>query len=260
LIGFAFGGAGDDEDDMIRDLIGDKQTSDLVLNGIPKMLGVDMSGKVGASNMFSLFPFMDTKPSEGEDFWKDLVVSAMGPTGSLGERALRGFAYASQGDWAKGAEAVAPTGIANLMKAIRFSTEGVTTKAGDVHIPGEEFTLFDGVMQAAGLPTNKTTDRNRIMGSLIRHEEWFDGQQSQLVHDYKEAWKARDSKSMMRLRREFLELNKLRREQGFKPAKMSVMTKAPIKQRKRELQGQGIGSTVGYKPSNRRFIEEQLKK
>lgn len=260
LIGFAFGGAGDDEDDMIRDLIGDKQTSDLVLNGIPKMLGVDMSGKVGASNMFSLFPFMDTKPSEGEDFWKDLVVSAMGPTGSLGERALRGFAYASQGDWAKGAEAVAPTGIANLMKAIRFSTEGVTTKAGDVHIPGEEFTLFDGVMQAAGLPTNKTTDRNRIMGSLIRHEEWFDGQQSQLVHDYKEAWKARDSKSMMRLRREFIELNKLRREQGFKPAKMSVMTKAPIKQRKRELQGQGIGSTVGYKPSNRRFIEEQLKK
>lgn len=260
LIGFAFGGAGDDEDDMIRDLIGDKQTSDLVLNGIPKMLGVDMSGKVGASNMFSLFPFMDTKPSEGEDFWKDLVVSAMGPTGSLGARALRGFAYASQGDWAKGAEAVAPTGIANLMKAIRFSTEGVTTKAGDVHIPGEEFTLFDGVMQAAGLPTNKTTDRNRIMGSLIRHEEWFDGQQSQLVHDYKEAWKARDSKSMMRLRREFLELNKLRREQGFKPAKMSVMTKAPIKQRKRELQGQGIGSTVGYKPSNRRFIEEQLKK
>lgn len=260
LIGFAFGGAGDDEDDMIRDLIGDKQTSDLVLNGIPKMLGVDMSGKVGASNMFSLFPFMDTKPSEGEDFWKDLVVSAMGPTGSLGERALRGFAYASQGDWAKGAEAVAPTGIANLMKAIRFSTEGVTTKAGDVHIPGEEFTLFDGVMQAAGLPTNKTTDRNRIMASLIRHEEWFDGQQSQLVHDYKEAWKARDSKSMMRLRREFLELNKLRREQGFKPAKMSVMTKAPIKQRKRELQGQGIGSTVGYKPSNRRFIEEQLKK
>ena len=260
LIGFAFGGAGDDEDDMIRDLIGDKQTSDLVLNGIPKMLGVDMSGKVGASNMFSLFPFMDTKPSEGEDFWKDLVVSAMGPTGSLGERALRGFAYASQGDWAKGAEAVAPTGIANLMKAIRFSTEGVTTKAGDVHIPGEEFTLFDGVMQAAGLPTNKTTDRNRIMGSLIRHEEWFDGQQSQLVHDYKEAWKAHDGKSMMRLRREFLELNKLRREQGFKPAKMSVMTKAPIKQRKRELQGQGIGSTVGYKPSNRRFIEEQLKK
>ena len=260
LIGFAFGGAGDDEDDMIRDLIGDKQMSDLVLNGIPKMLGVDMSGKVGASNMFSAFPFMDTKPSEGEDFWKDLVVSAMGPTGSLGERALRGFAYASQGDWAKGAEAVAPTGIANLMKAIRFSTEGVTTKAGDVHIPGEEFTLFDGVMQAAGLPTNKTTDRNRIMGSLIRHEEWFDGQQSQLVHDYKEAWKARDSKSMMRLRREFIELNKLRREQGFKPAKMSVMTKAPIKQRKRELQGQGIGSTVGYKPSNRRFIEEQLKK
>lgn len=260
LIGFAFGGAGDDEDDMIRDLIGDKQMSDLVLNGIPKMLGVDMSGKVGASNMFSAFPFMDTKPSEGEDFWKDLVVSAMGPTGSLGERALRGFAYASQGDWAKGAEAVAPTGIANLMKAIRFSTEGVTTKAGDVHIPGEEFTLFDGVMQAAGLPTNKTTDRNRIMGSLIRHEEWFDGQQSQLVHDYKEAWKARDSKSMMRLRREFIELNKLRREQGFKPAKMSVMTKAPIKQRKRELQGQGIGSTVGFKPSNRRFIEEQLKK
>lgn len=260
LIGFAFGGAGDDEDDMIRDLIGDKQMSDLVLNGIPKMLGVDMSGKVGASNMFSAFPFMDTKPSEGEDFWKDLVVSAMGPTGSLGERALRGFAYASQGDWAKGAEAVAPTGIANLMKAIRFSTEGVTTKAGDVHIPGEEFTLFDGVMQAAGLPTNKTTDRNRIMGSLIRHEEWFDGQQSQLVHDYKEAWKARDSKSMMRLRRELIELNKLRREQGFKPAKMSVMTKAPIKQRKRELQGQGIGSTVGYKPSNRRFIEEQLKK
>ena len=259
-LGALFGAGGDDEDDWIRTLVGDKQTSDFLLNGIPKALGVDMSGKVGAGNMLSPFPFLETKPSEGEDFWKDMVVAALGPTGSLGERVMRGYSYASQGDWSKGTEAIAPTGISNLLKAFRFSTEGVTTKAGDVQIPGEDYTFFDAVMQTAGLPTNKTTDRTRHMGSLIRHEEYFEGKQKQLVHDYKEAWKAKDSKAMMQLRRQFIELNKERRAQGFQPVKMSSMTKAPIQQRKREYQGQAVGSTVGVKRSNRLFVEDMMKK
>lgn len=259
-LGALFGAGGDDEDDWIRTLVGDKQTSDFLLNGIPKALGVDMSGKVGAGNMLSPFPFLETKPSEGEDFWKDMVVAALGPTGSLGERVMRGYSYASQGDWSKGAEAIAPTGISNLLKAFRFSTEGVTTKAGDVQIPGEDYTFFDAVMQTAGLPTNKTTDRTRHMGSLIRHEEYFEGKQKQLVHDYKEAWKAKDSKAMMQLRRQFIELNKERRAQGFQPVKMSSMTKAPIQQRKREYQGQAVGSSVGVKRSNRLFVEDMMKK
>lgn len=260
VLGKALGEGGDDEDDWIRDMVGDKGTSDFLLNGIPKALGVDMSGKVGAGNMFNPFPFLEKSPTEGEDYWKDLVVNALGPTGSLGERALRGFGYASQGDWAKGAEAVAPTGISNLMKAIRFSTDGVTTKAGDVQIPGESYTLLDAVMQTAGLPTNKTTDRTRAMGSLIRHEEYFEGKQKQLVHDYKEAWRAKDGKAMTQLRRQFIELNKERRAQGFQPVKMSSMTKAPIQQRKREYQGQAVGSTVGVKRSNRLFVEDMMKK
>lgn len=258
-MGFVFGG-GDDDDDMIRDYIKDKETSDLLLNGIPKWLGIDMSQKVGASSMFSLFPFMDTKPQDGEDFWKDVVVSLMGPTGSLGERAFRAIQYGSQGDYYKGVEAAAPTGVANVMKAFRFGTEGVTTKAGDVHIPGEDFTFMELVAQAAGLPPNKITDRNRVMGSLIRHEEWYDKEQNQINHDYKEAFRARDTRGMMEARKRHRELNERRREEGFKIIPMSRLTKTATDQRKRERKGQAIGSTVGVKPSNRRFIQDQLKK
>lgn len=258
-MGFVFGG-GDDEDDMIRDYIKDKETSDLLLNGIPKWLGIDMSQKVGASSMFSLFPFMDTKPQDGEDFWKDVVVSLMGPTGSLGERAFRAIQYGSQGDYYKGVEAAAPTGVANVMKAFRFGTEGVTTKAGDVHIPGEDFTFMELVAQAAGLPPNKITDRNRVMGSLIRHEEWYDKEQNKINHDYKEAFRARDTRGMMEARKRHRELNERRREEGFKIIPMSRLTKTATDQRKRERKGQAIGSTVGVKPSNRRFIQDQLKK
>ena len=258
-MGFVFGG-GDDDDDMIRDYIKDKETSDLLLNGIPKWLGIDMSQKVGASSMFSLFPFMDTKPQDGEDFWKDVVVSLMGPTGSLGERAFRAIQYGSQGDYYKGIEAAAPTGVANVMKAFRFGTEGVTTKAGDVHIPGEDFTFMELVAQAAGLPPNKITDRNRLMGSLIRHEEWYDKEQNKINHDYKEAFRARDTRGMMEARKRHRELNERRREEGFKIIPMSRLTKTATDQRKRERKGQAIGSTVGVKPSNRRFIQDQLKK
>ena len=259
LMGFVFGG-GDDDDDMIRDYIKDKETSDLLLNGIPKWLGFDMSQKVGAGNMLSPFPFLDTKPQEGKEFWQDLVVAAMGPSGSLGDRAFRALQYGYQGEYYKGVETMAPTGVANVMKAFRFGTEGVTTKAGDVHIPGEDFTLGDLVAQAAGLPPNKITDRTRVMGSLIRHEKWYDEKQDQINRDFKRAFKERDRRAMMEARKRHRELNERRREEGFKIVPMSRLTKTATDQRKREFKGQAIGSTVGVKPSNRRFIQDQLKK
>ena len=259
LMGFVFGG-GDDDDDMIRDYIKDKETSDLLLNGIPKWLGFDMSQKVGAGNMLSPFPFLDTKPQEGKEFWQDLVVAAMGPSGSLGDRAFRALQYGYQGEYYKGVETMAPTGVANVMKAFRFGTEGVTTKAGDVHIPGEDFTLGDLVAQAAGLPPNKITDRTRVMGSLIRHEKWYDEKQDQINRDFKQAFKERDRRAMMEARKRHRELNERRREEGFKIVPMSRLTKTATDQRKREFKGQAIGSTVGVKPSNRRFIQDQLKK
>lgn len=258
-MGFVFGGS-DDDDDMIRDYIKDKETSDLLLNGIPKWLGIDMSQKVGAGNMLSPFPFLEVKPQNGEDLWKDIVVSLMGPTGSLGERAFRAIQYGYQGDYYKGVEAAAPTGVANVMKAFRFGSDGVTTKAGDVHIPGEDFTFMELVAQAAGLPPNKITDRNRVMGSLIRHEEWYDKEQNRINHDYKEAFRTRDTRGMMEARKRHRELNEQRREEGFKVVPMSRLTKTATDQRKREFKGQAIGSTVGVKPSNRRFIQDQLKK
>ena len=259
LMGFVFGG-GDDDDDMIRDYIKDKETSDLLLNGIPKWLGFDMSQKVGAGNMLSPFPFLDTKPQEGKEFWQDLVVAAMGPSGSLGDRAFRALQYGYQGEYYKGVETMAPTGVANVMKAFRFGTEGVTTKAGDVHIPGEDFTLGELVAQAAGLPPNKITDRTRVMGSLIRHEKWYDEKQDQINRDFKRAFKERDRRAMMEARKRHRELNERRREEGFKIVPMSRLTKTATDQRKREFKGQAIGSTVGVKPSNRRFIQDQLKK
>lgn len=259
LMGFVFGG-GDDDDDMIRDYIKDKETSDLLLNGIPKWLGFDMSQKVGAGNMLSPFPFLDTKPQEGKEFWQDLVVAAMGPSGSLGDRAFRALQYGYQGELYKGVETIAPTGVANVMKAFRFGTEGVTTKSGDVHIPGEDFTLGELVAQAAGLPPNKITDRTRVMGSLINHEKWYDEKQDQINRDFKKAFKDRDHRAMMEARKRHRELNERRREEGFKIVPMSRLTKTATDQRKRELKGQAIGSTVGVKPSNRRFIQDQLKK
>lgn len=253
----AFGDPGDDDEDTIRKLIGDKEMADFVLRGVPKLLGVDMSEKVGATSLANplkfLLPYWDGSLSDGKEGANALLVGLAGPAAGLFARGAEGVPYFMQGDYSKAVERLIPSGFANVAKAARFGLEGISTKSGDIMVPGEKVSWLDMVFQGAGLPSNTLTDRNALVGSELRHSEWASQQLTRIRRDYEKAMRAGDRIRMKAIVREDLgELNKARLKMGYTSIPAKQLLRAAISQRKREREAvHGIKATG----TNREFLK-----
>ena len=254
------GGAGDNDEDYLRQTLKDagldKPLIDFFLRGLPAMLGMDMSEKLGAGSMLLPFPYLDGRAMvgmNGEDDGLKVLTAAFGPAASLLLKGYRGAGYAWQGDYDKAAENVLPTGFANLAKAIRFGTEGISSKAGDVLIPGEQFTLFDLASQAVGLPSSTITSRNLKVSSMFAHNEAYTLWAKQIRRAYEKAVADKDSAGRAAAMREWQKMNAERRAQGFQPNAMTNLISSVKQQRQRERMA--VGGVAANK-SNRGFAKK----
>lgn len=248
------GGAGDNDEDYLRQTLKDagldKPLIDFFLRGLPAMLGMDMSEKLGAGSMLLPFPYLDGRVMvgmNGEDDGLKVLTAAFGPAASLLLKGYRGAGYAWQGDWDKAAENVLPTGFANIAKAIRFGTEGISSKAGDVLIPGEQFTLFDLASQAVGLPSTTVTNRNLKVSSMFAHNEAYTLWAKQIRRAYEKAVADKDSAGRAAAMREWQKMNAERRSQGFQPNAMTNLISSVKQQRQRERMA--VGGVAANKSS-----------
>ena len=71
----------------------------------------------------------------------------------------RGYDLISQGEVEKGLEAMLPAGARNLLRATRFSEEGITTNRGDPILEPDEFTGANFLAQVLGLPVQRIAGR-----------------------------------------------------------------------------------------------------
>lgn len=232
----AFGGEDDeDAEEYVRRSIGDKQVADLFMRGLPAALGVDLSEKIGAATMTSLLPYFDFNPTDGRANAEALALQLAGPVGGIAARASEAYKWMALGDYWKAMEQILPNGLfSNGLKAARFAAEGLTTKSGDRAIMPDDFDDMDLFMQVVGLPTSKITDRNRIQGNLIRHENTFDADADKIRANFRDARRAKDQKAMRDARKEWKELNDRRKAMGFRTVPLSQLYKASNDQAKRE--------------------------
>lgn len=245
---------GDDEPDdpeaTLRRLIGDKALADLLLKGAPKLLGVDISGRVGAGGMLSLLPYTDVELSR--DGYSAAVTGLLGPfVGGLAPRAADGMGLIAKGELWKGTEQMLPAGFANVLKATRFASDGVTKRNGDVVLSPDEVSMLDWAAQAVGLPTNVTTDRQFLANAQYKADTFYRERTSQLKNEYSAAVRKNDTAAMRETREEWMRTQDARRKLGYEVQPLSTLLKAPAEQRKRERETiAGVQTNKG----NRGFV------
>lgn len=252
----AFGAGGDDEPDdpemTLRRMIGDKETADLLLKGVPAWAGVDISASVGMGNVLSVSPYSEFKFNR-DDYAKGLMGMAGPFAGGVVPNLIDGVNYMKDGNYYRGLETMMPKGIKDAMKGYRFATEGVTNRKGDVLIKPEDISTYDATMQALGVPTTNITEqykKNQVRAETI---EFYNDKTSALKKKYIEAYKDGDTQKMGELRKEFMELQAAKQRNGFKRQPMSDLLKAPREQRKRERK---TIDGIQYNRGNRRFAQQ----
>lgn len=257
LLGIAamgMGDTGDDGEDLIRKMIGDKDMSNLLMRGVPAWLGMDVSGKIGAENMLSPMPYMNAKFSDGRDGANELIAGALGPAASLVQKFYTAGQYFVQGDEWKALEYALPNGLAaNLSKGVRFMTEGYSSKAGDVLVKPQDYDVGDFLIQTLGFQPRVMTDRMRVQDSLIRHKESFDADKNRIYMDFKKARREGDHAGMNQARREMLKLAAEARKQGLTGYTIQNMINAANEQRRRERQA--VGGVASNK-NDRQFVKK----
>lgn len=253
-IAFCFGAPGDDDEDLIRRAVKDKDTADLLLKGLPTLIGLDLSRKVGAGEMLSPLPFWDYDPSKGKRNATELVANAMGPWSSLLSRTWEAQKFLVQGDYAKALEQVLPYGVlSNGVKAMRLATQGFTNNSGDVTIKPEDISSWDLFGTSMGLTTSTLGDRTRLQGSVLNHDNAFNERKGRLQRDFNYAKRNHDYKAMAKAIKALGELNTEMRKVGYKPFKPDALQSGAKQQKARE---KNVRAGVATTDRNRRYTEK----
>jgi len=177
----------------------------------------------------------------------------MGPAANIGLKFTDALGMMSKGDYYKGLELALPNGVANAMKAYRFSTEGITMRNGDLVMKPEDISLIDAAFQAVGLPTTTITDRQYTQKVIAEFDKFYGNRAKEIKASYVEGSRSSDPAAMAEARDDWQKLQESRVKNGYKRQPMSELFRAPVEARKRE---RGVVGGVETTKSNRRFVEQ----
>ena len=122
-----------------------------------------------------------------------------------------------------------PKGLRSYMEAMRYSERGMETRAGIEIRDPKDFSMFDFLTTAMGLPSTEVNQIKWTRGQQIEIEQWFDSQSGKVRRDYLEAYDARDREGQAKARDAFRELNAARnRVRPFFNGSREVLRRQPM--------------------------------
>lgn len=147
--------SGDNFDRWMRgvnaDLFG-VEFGQVVSKGLPITIGADLSTRMSLGQVYQI----DLKTDNATSFLGSLVGSFGGPAVGLLEQGIRGVDYFGQGEFSKAAEAFLPKVGKDVLKAIRYTNEGVTNAKGEVIQDAKDFSPWELFLQTIGFSPAST--------------------------------------------------------------------------------------------------------
>lgn len=153
---------------MASDVLG-PEAAELLMRGLPRALGVDLSSRVGLN---ALLFMKDLQDYQGRTFTGYMGDFILGAPGGIVQKWLSVPGQIANEEWGKAMEAALPKGIADVLKATRISEEGITTRRGERIDANREVPMTETLMQALGLTPAATAEtyerRNAVQGASRR--------------------------------------------------------------------------------------------
>jgi hypothetical protein len=238
-------GEGDEPEDLerwIEENVGDKTLAKILSRGLPSVFGVDMSTKLSQQGIFDPFPYTDYEFSEDgvkKGFWEALS----GPSGATISNMIRAHSYATEGNAWRAIEYGLPKGVRSIMESYRLSTEGYSLRNGDVVSSPGDFSGWQLIVNALGVPATSINDIKWRRGQQYELVKWFGEEQSRLRKEYIAARKDGNGAKLKELRSDWQQLQNSKdrvrpffnnERSALKRTSMSSLYKASKKQLERE--------------------------
>jgi hypothetical protein len=179
----------DDEDDA--ETAARKYLGEGMFNGAVNYLtGTAVANRIGLTDLI----LNSTGYKEQDNKILSFLQLVGGPAFGVADRLTQGAKLISEGEVERGLERMAPSGVANVMKGVRFSTEGANTLRGDP-ISGD-ISAWNAGAQFFGLAPAEYTRQLEINASIKTTERRALKERTKLLRDYYIAARVGDSEGM----------------------------------------------------------------
>jgi len=222
----------------LRDQLG-KDAGAAVAKGLPTLAGVDLSAKLGAGNMLSIAPMM-READTGRGVYTELLLSLAGPTlGGLLPRFADGAQFMNEGQFGRATESFMPKFAADVLRAGRFTDEGVRTRGGDAM--RKDVGLWDAFIVASGLSQTDIADMYAANAAIKGREAYFMDQSRQLQRKWADAKPEKRVEIEASLRET---INPARLAAGLKPITRGDLIRYQNQRTRREASYTAVGANV----------------
>ena len=166
----------DDEDDF--DAVMQKSFPPLIARGALNYLtGVDVASRVQMTDLLFREPII-----ENESFLWEMVMTFGGPAVGLANNFERGVEQILEGNTERGIESMAPAAMRNVMRSIRYYTEGAETLRGDPVI--DDVGFGHAALQALGFAPAEYIRKMEINQNAKRIDRSISDKRSKLHKKY----------------------------------------------------------------------------
>lgn len=208
--------------------------SQLVMRGTPTLIGMDLSGKIGYGNMLSIAPFQNIDLTTQAGVYQAIGALAGGAAGGMTAKMADGLAQMMSGDIYRGLESTMPKGVADMLKAGRIATGGLTRRNGDVLLGSDDVSEIGQFWAALGMPSAQVAETYQKQQYNKDLETNFADRSTKIRNQYTKAARERDTAAMADARSAWTKLQAARKNNGLKPQPLSSLLSAPRDQRLRE--------------------------
>ena len=192
----------DDEDEDFDTIASTFFGEGMYSGAINAITGADVAPRIGMTNLV-----FRSLPNKEQD---SLILQGLemlgGPVYGVADRAFSGIGLLSEGEVWRGFEKIVPSAASNVMKSVRYGTDGVTTLRGDPIV--EDIGPLAIGAQAIGLaPASYTQmlERNAVDKRIDRN---VNARRTKLLRKYYIAKRSNDLGSMRSLQKDMREFNK----------------------------------------------------
>lgn len=157
-----------------------KKAADAVMTGpVGAISGASLSGGASYNDLWYRPPSRDEKPQEQ---WSDLTGQLLGAIPAIGTNIATGMSMMHDGQVERGFEHFVPPEAAAIMKAYRYSQEGVTNLRGEPVLTRDELDNKDLFLQAIGFTPQKVADAYRVNTALKNVSQAVQDRREQLLN------------------------------------------------------------------------------
>jgi hypothetical protein len=204
----------DDEDgdaqtqlrNWLFDMTGDKGSATVLAKGLPAMLGMDLSKRVGLADVASILPMARYDQAKtGRDVVSETLLNAAGPAAGLAAQVIDGIRLVTNGDFVKGTEKMIPKSAGDIIKAARYATKGFTDGKGDEVLGADEIGAWNIFLRSVGVASTQEANYYEGTKALKNLESAVKDRKNEIGNAYRAALKSGDMEDVREMITEFNE-------------------------------------------------------